>query len=185
MSGAGIFRDGVFDDAAQQVRQNLASAIRNDPDPRQRLADELKAIEREQRQIIEQISERKAEGRPRLAALDDMLDTLEERRTGLETELRRSPAEKEDFDEKIKKLKVEVSPEAVEPILNSVSYYIREHADAESKQPFINIARQFIQKVVIGKTQAISWPPSKSMARSPRSRLRWMRRRSWRSSSRP
>ncbi|MBB4483397.1 hypothetical protein [Rhizobium etli] len=60
--------------------------------------------------------------------------------------------EEEDFDEKIKKLKAEVSPEAVELIINSVSYYIREHADAETKQPFINIVRQFIQKVVIGKT---------------------------------
>jgi len=29
---------------------------------------------------------------------------------------------------------------------------MREHADAETKQPFINIVRQFIQKVVIGKT---------------------------------
>lgn len=45
-----------------------------------------------------------------------------------------------------------MSPEAVELIINSVSYYIREHADAETKQPFINIVRQFIQKVVIGKT---------------------------------
>lgn len=29
---------------------------------------------------------------------------------------------------------------------------MREHADAATKQPFINIVRQFIQKVVIGKT---------------------------------
>jgi hypothetical protein len=29
---------------------------------------------------------------------------------------------------------------------------MREHADTETKQPLINIVRQFIQKVVIGKT---------------------------------
>jgi hypothetical protein len=29
---------------------------------------------------------------------------------------------------------------------------MREHADTETKQPFINIVHQFIQKVVIGKT---------------------------------
>jgi hypothetical protein len=48
-------------------------------------------------------------------------------------------------------LKADVSPEAVELIINSVSYYIREHADAEAKQPFINIVRDLIQTVVIGK----------------------------------
>ncbi|TBD88116.1 recombinase family protein [Rhizobium ruizarguesonis] len=147
-----FFGMGVFDDVARQVRQNLASAIKNEPNPRQRLAEELKAVEREQRQIIEQISERKAEGRPRLAALDDMLDTLEERRTGLEADLQQSPPEEEDLEEKVRKLKAEVSPESVELIINSASYYMREHADAETKQPFINIVRQFIQKVVIGKT---------------------------------
>ncbi|MCZ7501535.1 hypothetical protein G6M64_09825 [Agrobacterium tumefaciens] len=90
-------------------------------------------------------------GRPRLAALNDTLDTLEERRAGLEARLKQAPAE-EDFGEKIKKLKAEVSPDAVELVINSAFYYLREHADTETKQPFINIVRQFIQKVVIGKT---------------------------------
>ncbi|WP_026617462.1 hypothetical protein [Ensifer aridi] len=49
-------------------------------------------------------------------------------------------------------MKAEVSPEAVELILNSACYHMREHADTETKQPFINIVRQFIQKVVIGRT---------------------------------
>ncbi|WP_312358395.1 hypothetical protein [Agrobacterium sp.] len=44
------------------------------------------------------------------------------------------------------------APEAVERIINSAFYYMHEHADTETKQPFINIVRQFIQKVVIGKT---------------------------------
>ncbi|WP_254229097.1 hypothetical protein [Agrobacterium salinitolerans] len=35
---------------------------------------------------------------------------------------------------------------------HSAFYYMREHADSETKQPFINLVRQFIQKVVIGKT---------------------------------
>ncbi|QIO48161.1 hypothetical protein HA464_29520 (plasmid) [Rhizobium leguminosarum bv. trifolii] len=69
----------------------------------------MKAAEQEQRQIIQQISDRNAEGRPRLAALDDMLDQLEERRAGLEARLKRAPTE-EDFGERIGKLKAEVSP---------------------------------------------------------------------------
>ncbi|CCM78298.1 hypothetical protein [Rhizobium mesoamericanum] len=40
----------------------------------------------------------------------------------------------------------------VELVINSAFYYMREQADTETKQPFINIVRQFIQKVVIGKT---------------------------------
>jgi hypothetical protein len=43
-------------------------------------------------------------------------------------------------------------PDAVELVINSAFYYMREHADTETKQPFSNIARQFIQKVVVGKT---------------------------------
>ncbi|QCJ00388.1 hypothetical protein [Agrobacterium larrymoorei] len=37
-------------------------------------------------------------------------------------------------------------------VINSAVYNMREHADTETKQPFINIMRQFTQKVVIGKT---------------------------------
>lgn len=40
----------------------------------------------------------------------------------------------------------------VELVINSAFYYMREQADTETKQPFINIVRQFMQKVVIGKT---------------------------------
>ncbi|GGG20839.1 hypothetical protein GCM10010924_57820 [Rhizobium wenxiniae] len=111
----------------------------------------MKAAEQEQRQIIQQISDRAAEGRPRLAALDDMLDRIEERRAGLEARLNQAP-EVEDFGGRIRKLKAEVSPEAVELVINSAFYYMREHADTETKQPFINLVRQFVQKVVIGKT---------------------------------
>ena len=142
---------GLFDDLAGQARQNLAASVRKEPDERLRISGELKAAEQEQRQIIQQISDRAAEGRPRLAALDDMLDAIEDRRAGLEARLSQAP-EEEDFGEKIGKLKAEVSPQAVELIINSAFYYMREHADTETKQPFINIVRQFIQKVVIGKT---------------------------------
>ncbi len=141
----------VFDDVARQARRNLAASAKNEPDECQRIFGELKAAEQEQREIIQQISDSAAEGRPRLAALDDMLDQLEERRAGLEVRLKQATAE-ENFGQKIKKLKAEVSPEAVELIINSTFYYMREHADPETKQPFINIVRQFIQKVVIGKT---------------------------------
>ncbi|MEQ1407381.1 hypothetical protein ABK249_20860 [Neorhizobium sp. Rsf11] len=100
---AAFFGVGVFDDVAGQARRNLAASVKNEPDERQRISEELKAVEQEQRQIIRQISDRAAEGRPRLAALDDMLDGLEEPRAGLGARLRQAPTE-EDFGEKIRKL---------------------------------------------------------------------------------
>jgi len=105
----------------------------------------------EQRQIIQQISDRAAEGRQGLAALDAMLYRIEERRAGLEARLNHAP-EVEDFGGRIRKLKAEVSPEAVELIINSAFYYMPEHADTETKQPFINILCQCIRKVVMVKT---------------------------------
>ncbi|SON54539.1 hypothetical protein HDIA_0998 [Hartmannibacter diazotrophicus] len=131
---AAFFGTGVFDDVAGQARQDLAASLRNEPDERQRISKELKATEQEQRQIIQQISDRADEARPRPAVLDDLLDQFEERRAGLEACLKQAPAE-EDFGEKVKKLKAEVSPQAVELTINSAFYYMREHADAETKQP--------------------------------------------------
>ncbi len=148
---AAFFGMGVFDDIAMEVRRNLAASIRNEPDERQQISGPLKAAEQEQRQIIQQISDRAAEGRPRLAALDAMPYRIEERRAGLEARLNQAP-EVEDFGGRIRKLKAEVSPEAVELTINSAFYYMREHAGAETKQPVINLVQQFVQKVVIGKT---------------------------------
>jgi DNA invertase Pin-like site-specific DNA recombinase len=73
---AAFFGMGVFDDVAGQARQNLVAAIRNEPDERDQITKDLKVAEQEQRQIIQQISDRAAEGRPRLPAYDDMLDQL-------------------------------------------------------------------------------------------------------------
>ncbi len=92
--------------------------------------------------------------------------------------------EAEDFGEKIKKLKADVSPEAVELVINTAFYYMREHADTETKQPFINIVRQFIQKVVIGRPRVTSRHHSKCTAGSLPSLRPWRQRRSWRGSSR-
>ncbi len=71
---AAFFGMGVFDDVTVQGRSNLAASVKNEPAERQRISGELKAAEQEQRRIIQQISDRAVEGRPRLAALDDLLD---------------------------------------------------------------------------------------------------------------
>ena len=81
-----------------------------------------------------------------------MLDQLEEKRASLNAQLT-STTSPSDLATRLKKLKAEVSPETVELIINTTFFYMREHADTETKQSFIHIIRQFIQKVVIGKTR--------------------------------
>ena len=43
-----------------------------------------------------------------------------------------------------------MTPEVVQRVINAVMYYMREHADAETKQPFITMIHGLIQQVVIG-----------------------------------
>ncbi len=148
---AAHFSMGLFDEISDRVLKNREAAIRGEPDEHKRLAAELKASEDEQHRIIRQISDRAAEGRPRLSALDDMLDRAEQRRIALVEQLKLAPAA-EDKSDRIAQLKAEVNPETVELIINTLIYYMREHADTEAKQPFIRIVREFIQKVVIGRT---------------------------------
>lgn len=63
-------------DSTIRTTKKPRRSVKNEPDERQRISGELKAAEQEQRQIIQQISDRAAEGRPRLAALDIYSTTL-------------------------------------------------------------------------------------------------------------
>lgn len=49
-----------------------------------------------------------------------------------------------------------MTPDFVQRVTNAVMYYMREHADVETKQPFITIIRGLIQQVVIGPAQTRS-----------------------------
>jgi len=46
---AAFFGKGLFSDIAEQARQNLAASVRNEPDKRERISEEWKAAEQEQR----------------------------------------------------------------------------------------------------------------------------------------
>ncbi len=177
-----ILWHGVFDEVAVQVRRNLAASIRNEADERQRISVELKAVEQEQRQIIRQISHRHAEGRPRLAAVDDMLDKLEERRTDLEAELLQAPA-KEDFGSgSADRRRRSVGSRRADPQLRLLSHararrYRDEAALHQYRAPVHPEGRHRQD------ARATSRHPWTSTAGSPRSLPPW-KRRPWRSGSR-
>ncbi len=69
-------------------------------------ADDLKLIEAKQKAIIQQISERALEGRPRLPALDDALDKLELERVAAEQLVAASKPDDDTLQEKL----AEVAP---------------------------------------------------------------------------
>lgn len=41
---------------------------------------------------------------------------------------------------------------AVQHVVDKLLFYLRDHADTTTKQPFVDLVRQFVQTVVIGKT---------------------------------
>lgn len=114
----------------------------------------LAQIKKDQQGIIAQISQRAAEGRRPLSALDDMLDKLEEQKEELENVLARAKDDqtKVSDEDRLRQLRQEINPETVETILNAAVYLARDHADTATKQPFVDIIRQLVQKVVILKT---------------------------------
>jgi hypothetical protein len=102
--------------------------------------------------MIKQITDRAVAGRPHLSALDDMLDRLEDdrkRAAAAITEAFDAPA---DVTTQLVKLQEQVTPQRVRIITNTLLYYARDHADAATRQPFVDVVRQLVQKVVITAT---------------------------------
>ncbi len=111
------------------------------------LEREIAAKQQEQKSILKQITDRIQANRPVIASLDDMVDELEGKITELKQEL--------DVARTTKPVNLadDVTPEVVQRVINAVMYYMREHADAETKQPFITMIRGLIQQVVIGPAE--------------------------------
>ena len=143
---------GIIEKVASQVMLSQTAKLKSSRTQNDQLVPELHRNEQEQKNIIQQISDRAAEGRPRLSALDDVLDQLEERRASLSSQLKETAAVSEDLGERLAALRAQINPDGVQRIIDMLVFYLRDHTDTATKQPFIDMVRQFIQKVVIGKT---------------------------------
>ncbi|PYE85255.1 hypothetical protein [Phyllobacterium leguminum] len=138
---------------AAEVLQRQVAKLKSKPSESRQLQAELDKVEQEQKNIIQQISDRAAEGRPRLAALDDMLDRLEEKRADLSRQLTAQGSDApDDMAERLAELRAQINPDTAQLVLDTLLFYLRDHADTATKQPFVDIVRQLVQKVVIGKT---------------------------------
>ncbi|WP_404943818.1 hypothetical protein [Rhizobium ruizarguesonis] len=142
----------IFDRNSQRMITHEVNLLKQSPSQRDELTAALKATTQRQNSIIQQISDRAAEGRPRLAALDDQLDELEATREKLAAELNALAEPVEDFQEKIAKLKAQFNPTNMEIIIRKLIFLARHNADEQAKQRLMPIVRDLIQTVVIGKT---------------------------------
>ena len=111
------------------------------------LEHQITTKQQEQNSILKQITDRIQASRPVIASLDDMVDELEARINDLKHQLEVARTTKP------VNLADDVTPEIVQRVINAVMYYVREHADGETKQPFIIMIRGLIQQVVIGPAE--------------------------------
>jgi DNA invertase Pin-like site-specific DNA recombinase len=134
-----------IDRAVHQVKERLLARERDGHGSIPALEASIESKTREQRSILQQITARVMEGKKPFAAHEQMADELEEEIEKLKVdiaELRTAP--------KGPSISEQVTPEAIKAVVDAILYLMREHADAETKQPFIQIIRALIQVVEIG-----------------------------------
>ncbi|MBO9194851.1 recombinase family protein [Rhizobium sp. 16-449-1b] len=147
-----FFATGIFDTLSAQIIAFETAKLKRLPAERDQMKRKLTELEGKQQNIIQQISDRAAEGRPRLPALDDMLDRLETERQTLEQEIANFTETGPDMVTKIEALRERHNPQATEMGMRQFMLMARRGKDEDAKRGLMPIVRQLIQKVVIGKT---------------------------------
>ena len=142
----------IFDRISQKMVAHEVSKLKTIPSRKDQLTSELASIKSKQASLMQQIQDRHAEGRPRLAILDDQLDDLEAAREALLGELATTQEPEQDFSEKIAKLKAQFDPTNTELAIRKLIFLARNNADEQAKRRLMPIVRDLIQTVVIGKT---------------------------------
>jgi SMC interacting uncharacterized protein involved in chromosome segregation len=100
----------IFDRISKKIIAHEVSKLKSTPSRKTQLEAELAKIKAAQTSLMQQIQNRHAEGRLRVAILDDQLDELEVKREQLARELATVGEPAEDFQGKIEKLKTQFNP---------------------------------------------------------------------------
>ena len=149
---AAFFAEGMFDMLSEQSIAYETAKLKRPLAERDQMKRKLLELEGKQQNIIQQISDRAAEGRPRLPALDDTLDRLEAERQTLENEVAGFTESGPDMIAKIEELRRRHNPEETEMAMRQFMLMARKGKNEEAKRMLMPIVRQLVQKVVIGKT---------------------------------
>ncbi len=104
----------IFDRISKKMIAHEVAKLKSAPSRKAQVEAELAKIKAAQTSLMQQIQDRHAEGRPRLAILDDQLDELEVKREQLARELATVDEPAEDFQGKIEKLKAQFNPANIE-----------------------------------------------------------------------
>ncbi|WP_246723552.1 recombinase family protein [Rhizobium sp. ARZ01] len=149
---AAFFSIGVFDTMSAKAIEQEASKLRRPEAEREHMKRDLKELERKQKNIIQQISDRALQDRPPLAALDDILDQLEVQRTALAKDLDAFATSEPDMTAKIEELRKRHDPAQTELRMRHFFLQARRGKNEDAKRQIMPIVRSLVQKVVIGKT---------------------------------
>ncbi|WP_049768473.1 recombinase family protein [Brucella anthropi] len=149
---AAFFAGGIFDTLSEQIIAHETAKLKRPLADRDQMKRKLLELEGKQQNIIQQISDRAAEGRPRLPALDDTLDRLEVERQTLEKEIASFTETGPDMTAKIEQLGRRHNPQETEMAMRQFMRMARKGTDEDAKRALMPIVRQLVQKVVIGKT---------------------------------
>ena len=149
---AAFFAEGIFDTLSERSIAYETAKLKRPLAERDQMKRKLSELEGKQQNIIQQISDRAAEGRPRLLALDDTLDRLEAERQTLENEVANFTESGPDMIAKIEELRRRHNPEETEMAMRQFMMVARKGKNEEAKRMLMPIVRQLVQKVVVGKT---------------------------------
>jgi DNA invertase Pin-like site-specific DNA recombinase len=149
---AAFFSLGMFDTMSAKVIEQETSRLRRPKAEREQMMRELNELERKQKSIIQQISDRAMQARPPLAALDDTLDQIELQRVALASEIDAFTTSEPDMRAKIEELKQRHNPAQTELRMRHFFLQARRGKNDDAKRQVMPIVRSLVQKVVIGKT---------------------------------
>ncbi|MDI7860326.1 recombinase, partial [Rhizobiaceae bacterium n13] len=135
-----------------KVIEQETSKLRRPKTEREQMTRELNELERKQKSIIQQISDRAMQGRPALPALDDTLDQIELQRVALAKEIAAFTTSEPDMRAKIEELKQRHNPAQAELRMRHFFLQARRGKNEDAKRQVMPIVRSLVQKVVIGKT---------------------------------
>ena len=138
----GFFSTYSIERIQKEVTHLLQEEGKQGVKQRGQLTAKMQKIELQQRHLMEQLAVRAAEGRPPIAAFNDMIDTYETERNALKKELDNLPVSSSNV-----KLPT-ISPELIKANVDSLVHVLKNSTDP-SKELWFNMAREMIQKVVI------------------------------------
>ncbi|MCV9961945.1 recombinase family protein [Pararhizobium sp. BT-229] len=153
-----FFSLGAFDTMSAKVIEHESAKLRRPEAEREQMKRCLNELERKQKNIIQQISDRALQGRPSLPALDDTLDQLELQRIALAKEIAAYTTSEPDMRAKIEELKRRHNPAQTELRMRHFFLQARRGKNDDAKRQVLLSARE-LRNISAAKDSRDGPPP--------------------------